>query len=710
MVSRNGHPQSSRRLLSELADLYGVVPEYLDSRGQRRVSPSASVYQVLEALGAELGGTSLAGWEGAGEGARCRLLERAIRVRREETWARPLEPLMVFWDGRPGPAVLRLPSGGPSTVDLRLVLEGGEEIPWRVPLSSLEVGARGRSGRRDYLAYALPTGLLAGLRGDPLPPGRHVLRIDHGRTIAEAVVLSAPRRCWRPADGEPSPWGLFVPAYALRTDRDWGAGDLADLALLGEWVAASGGDVVATLPLLASYLEVPFEPSPYRPVSRLFWNEFYLAPDQIPEWERCPEARKMWSSPALRAQRQGLRAGSLVDYGAVMRNKRSVLERLCGCFFQQAGSERRQVFADFLRTHPEAPAYAAFRARVEAAGGGWRSWPAETGTSDRERYHLYCQWQMEEQLRTLSGRLLLDIPVGVHPGGYDASRWPELFANGMSMGAPPDAFFAHGQDWECFPAHPGRDRERGYEYFASYVAGMMRHAAYLRIDHVMALHRLFWIPEGDDPGNGVYVTYPAEELYAVLCLESHRHRTAVVGEDLGTVPAGVRSSMRRHGVLGTWVLQLEARARGARPVPPVPRNVVAAVNTHDLFPFAGFLRGDDIEARLRSGQADPGGARRERAARRRLVSRLQEQFAAGEADPDLLFRVLGYLVRGRPALTLVSLEDLLGATLPQNRPGIANEPGNWGRKLERAADDVRRVVLELGRRLEGAAGVGEDGA
>jgi len=749
MISQNGHPQSLERPLGELADLCGVLPRYRDSRGRWCDSPPTSIYQALRALGADLDVDALGGiLAGGGQPGR-KLLENAAKSRKEETWSRLLEPTLVFWDGLPGTLTLRVPSGGSSRVDVTLTLETGEERRQRLDVASLEIVGQERFGRRSHFAHVAPGRLLAGSRGGRVPLGRHRLRVEHDGTVAEATVISAPRRCWRPEDAGEQRWGLFSPLYALRTERDWGAGDLADLELLSRWVAGAGGSAVATLPLLASYLDAPFEPAPYRPVSRLFWNEFYLAVEGVAEWESCAAARELWGSPAVQAELRGLRAAPLVDYRAVARVKKMVLERLCRCFYGEIQGDRMRAFLSFVEGHPEVAAYAAFRARQEAAGADWRSWPekADDGArplapresliaaSPSEQYHLFCQWQMHEQLGRLSAAppggangmgLLLDIPVGVHPGGFDTWRWPELFAQGISVGAPPDAFFARGQDWDSPPLHPVHGRDDGHSYFASFIAGHMRHAAYLRIDHVMSLHRLFWIPEGEEPEHGVYVRYPAEELYAVLCLESHRHQTVVVGEDLGTVPAEVRSALRRHGILGTWVFQLGLRPRRARLVPKVPRNVVAALNTHDMFPFAGFVRGDDITARLDTGQVDAKVARRERAARHRLVARLQcwpdtegslpagAHTSAGEPDAGavatvagrpaasaLVFCALAYLLRSRPALVLVNVEDLLGETKAQNQPGTGPAQGNWRRKLAGTGGGVRRATEEIGRWLRG---------
>lgn len=800
MVSKNRHPQSLegrpgsfRSLLGELADLCGVQMRYRDTRGRWRESPLESVVQVLRALGADVDPQDVVvKRSGAGRLRAEARLSAAIDARKASLWARMVEPVLVAWDGALPSFALRLPTTARhdprSDLRLTLTLETGEQHCWDVERGALEVVERAAFGRRRLEACRMRgTGARSLELLRRLPFGYHRLRIESEKDAAETHVISAPRRCWDPdawmggagkdtgasaagdstagqgrGDG-PRPWGLFVPLYALRSERDWGAGDLADLQDLCGQVGGSrggsgGGTVVATLPLLAAYLDRPFEPSPYRPVSRLFWNELYLAVERIPEYGMCGTARETRGSTETRERLTRLRAAPLVDYQEVAALKRRVVEELSRCFFEKAGDKRRHRFTDFLQAHSEIGDYAAFRARVEAVGADWRSWPGDASADagpeewrEAERYHMYCQWQMEEQLGRIAASgdgardgqatggygairgdtpgganvphsdatglrhqpagLLLDFPVGVHPGGFDTWRWPRLFAPNVSMGAPPDSFFAGGQNWESPPLHPDRVREEGHQYFARCVRHHMRHSRFLRVDHVMALHRLFWVPEKREPADGVYVGYPAEELYAILSLESHRHQTVVIGEDLGTVPSGVRSSMRRHGMLGTWVLQSSLRPRAAEPISRVPRHAVASLGTHDMFPFAGFLRGEDIRARVETGQLDEEGARRASAARRRLVARLGAALAPGVAPPSsaapppdvelpeaaILQGALAHLLRSEAALVLVNLEDLLLETRPQNLPGTGAERDNWRRRIRGSEAAARQVVAEFTR-------------
>jgi 4-alpha-glucanotransferase len=703
--------QSSDPVLAELAMLYGVLPRYRDSRGVWRESSPRSIYQALAALGAQID---------AGRA------EQAVTLRKKALWDRMLEPVLVAWDGVPGPTLLRLPSGDPDAVELTLVLEDGAERSWRVPGESLRPAGQERVQGRDYTAWWLPRVPRSVLpESEGLAPGYHTLRVRAGRRQVEATLICAPRRCWSPPAEEPPgdrAWGVFTPLYALRSDRDWGAGDLADLAELADRVAEAGGRAVATLPLLAAFLGNPFEPGPYRPVSRLFWNEFYLAPEETAEWCGCAPARESWANVAERVA--ALRSADSVDYTGVMALKRSFLEKLSRYFFESGTDARREHFDRYLATHAEVADYAAFRSELETGQAGTTA-----------GYHLYCQWQMDEQLRRFStdsgatageapggaadaGRragLFLDVPVGVHPQGFDALRWRDAFVHSLSTGAPPDAFFALGQNWETPPPHPERMREQGHRYLVAYLREQMRHAAYLRIDHFMGLHRLYCMPEGCDAREGVYLTYPAEEQYAILSLESHRHRTVVVGEDLGTVPPEVRRSMRRHGVLGTWVLQLAAQPRSKQPVKAPPASVVAAVNTHDTFPFAGFVAGDDIAARVKTGQVGSEAARREAAARHTLVAKLETWLpevtrcgGAPGAEGGLFARTLSYLAGTRAAFVLVSLEDLWAEARPQNQPGTGAEHGNWQRKVAVSGRQVKRAVERASRIISAGRSAARD--
>ncbi|MBI4541059.1 MAG: 4-alpha-glucanotransferase, partial [Gemmatimonadetes bacterium] len=591
-----------------------------------------------------------------------------------------------------------------------------------------------RTAEFDGLHYVARPIAISG----PLPPGYHRLTLEPLDGVAcravarpvEMLLVSAPRRLHDPyAESGRKVWGAFLPAYAVRSARNWGCGDLTDVAELGRWIAAQGGSLLATLPLLASYLDAPFDPSPYAPVSRVFWNELYVDVRRLPELEGCEGARRILESEATRLEIGALRAGSLVDYRRQARLKRTLLQPLARWFFESGlesgGGRRGEAFRRFLAERPDAEKYAAFRAAVERHGGDWRAWPArmrdgalhsEDYDEDARRYHLYVQWVADEQMRRLAEelaahhvRLYLDLPLGVHPDGYDAWREREGFVAGVSVGAPPDPFFSKGQDWGFAPPHPERERESGYRYTIRCLRHHLRCAGLLRIDHIMGLHRLFWIPRGAGAANGVYVGYRAEEQYAILALESERHRALVVGEDLGTVPAAVRETMERHGVYRMFVVPFELAPDQGRALPQPPAAAVASLNTHDMATFRAFWQGLDIADRMELRLLDTQGAQRERQHREALREALLGFLAAAgltpsDRSPEAVLRAcLAYLAKSDARVTLLSLEDLWGETRPQNTPGTGDERPNWRRKAERSLEDmaqmpeVAQILGEIGR-------------
>ncbi|MEJ2678898.1 MAG: 4-alpha-glucanotransferase, partial [Gemmatimonadota bacterium] len=407
-----------------------------------------------------------------------------------------------------------------------------------------------------------------------------------------------------------------------------------------------------------------------------------------------------------------------VDVRAAARGKRQVMERLAACFFAGGGRDSN-AFRRYLDEHPGAEDYARFRAAGEAHGADWRQWPEPLrqgdipeGRFDAEtfRYHLYAQWTMEQQMGELAARaaedgvgLYLDLPLGVHPCGYDVWRERGLFASGVTGGAPPDPFFARGQDWGFRPLHPEHARRAGHRYTIGCLRHHMRHAAALRVDHVMGLHRLFWVPEGADARDGVYVRYPAEELYAILSLESHREGTAVVGEDLGTVPPGVREAMAERGVHRCYVVQFEVHPDKHQALAEVPAGAAASLDTHDTPTFGAYWRGRDVAERRDAGDLDPDGAEREAEARdevRRAIGR----FLGGRRTPDAsagsdaeaaLRGLLRYLGDSDAGLVLVALEDLWLEERPQNRPG-RDDPWNWRRRMRRDLDAIMEAEDVVG--------------
>lgn len=704
---------TERRKLSRLARLYGVQPAYRDTEGRVRSASVDALLGVLAARGVDLD-----------DG-----LDLAVRRRRRELGRRVLEPVVVQWSGG-GVAVrgteepgvrLRLPDATPM---LRSVLhvEGGGSRTWEGPPEEL-AGARPlRIEDERWITGWLP------LPAD-LPDGYHRLVLDAGTETREALVIQAPRRAWDPTAGAGDPagrgWGVFAPLHAVRRREDseadvarFGVGTYRDLADMATWIAGVGGRLVATLPLLATFLDRPLEPSPYAPVSRRYWNELFVDVARLPELDGCDEARAALEARDVREANRALEVADTVDYRAAAAAKRQVMEPLARRFFD-TGADDGDDYRAFLETTPDAEMYARFRTMVEQYGTDRSAWPKRSRSGeihhddvdgDVVRYHLYAQFAAgrdlaaaEEAAAAAGVGLALDMPLGVHPGGYDTWREGALFAAGVAGGAPPDAFFEGGQNWGFPPIRPDRSRERGHVHLRSCIRHHMRHAAALRVDHIMGLHRLFWIPDGADARDGTYVSYPADELYAILSLESHRCRTAVIGEDLGTVPGRVRWSMDEHRIRRSYVAQFEARPDAEAALAPVPEGAMATVDTHDTPTFAAWWHGRDIRERADRGALDRDGAAEEAQHRAALRDAINAYLARqGLADEDAedggrstLWGLLRYLGRSDAFAVIVALEDLWLETEPQNRPGRAGGL-SWRRRMRRTLEQALEASDVLG--------------
>ena len=370
---------------------------------------------------------------------------------------------------------------------------------------------------------------------------------------------------------------------------------------------------------------------------------------------------------------------------------RQVLEPMARCVEEGRLPERHAGLRAFARRYPELEAYARFRALDDR--GGEDDEPDHSVTA----YYLYCQWAAQEQLAeaTVSCPHYADFPVGSHPRGFDPEWSPVSFVPGVHGGAPPDQFFPLGQDWGFRPLHPERVREDEYRFVSAALARAFRHAACVRIDHVMGLQRLFMIPEG--ASGGAYVSYAAEELHALVGLEAHRHGTVVVGEDLGTVPDDVRPRMQRDRILRTWVFEFETTEEC--PLPEPPALSLAALATHDLPRFAAYLWGDDVSEREKLGVITAAEAALEQARRAlwrdRLLHRLglAEGPDVGETTAAALKGCLLHLARSPATIAVADLEDLWGEQERQNVPGTGPEAVNWRRRgqwtLEQLAGDER---------------------
>lgn len=654
--------------LQQLAALRGVAVSYEDAFDHRREVGPDTLVAILAALGEPI--------ERPADAPAC-LAARA---------AAPTVPpaATVAWDGLLDPAALvQLGLAGAGEA-IRLELEDGSDA------SELLVA----------------------------PPDAAPCRLPHGlhRLLAgtlHSLVISAPRRA-RPV--EPFSWGLFAPTYALIDERRRQVGDLTSLQRLGSLAGSLGASYVATLPLLADYSSadaVGAVTSPYSPLSRMWWNEGFL------DLARVPGAGGVVTpEPA---------PGRYADVAQVAARVRAslalVIDRV------HASGDRTAAYEGFLRERPDVFAYAAFRAAAVAHGVDRDAWPARLIAGDirpgvdvardEVEVHVCAQWLTDEQIGEAAGamaptgcRLMLDLPIGCRPDGYDTWRYPSSFAggsrrveasHGVSVGAPPDRFFSGGQDWGFRPLDPEGERQAGYPVVRGSLCHLLRHAGALRIDHILGFQRLWWIPAGASARDGAYVNYPAEELLALSCLEAWRHDATLIGEDLGTVDPTVRLLLGQHGVAGMSVAVFELEARPGKRL-EVPAGCCALVDTHDTATFAGWLDGTDIEDRLHLGLEDAADASSERAARSEAVRGLLDRFPDTAKDARSVHaRLLEELGSSQAGVVIATLEDLWGEHDPQNIPGTITEHANFARRASFALADIEQDEAFRGPLLRLAA-------
>ncbi|MEV3906350.1 4-alpha-glucanotransferase [Streptomyces canus] len=658
--------------LSRLAESYGVATSYQPSPDRTVAASATAVTLTLAALGVDAGDPAA-----------------ALAARERELRERLLPPTVVCWSGSPPAFVAGLPEG----TRLRIATEQGET----------------RSA------------------ADQLLPGVHRLTATapDGRT-ADAHLIVAPPRLPAPPGRS---YGLLVQLYSLLSHRSWGMGDLGDLAELTSWAGrALGAGFVQVNPLHAAVPGAPTDPSPYRPSSRRFPDPVHLRIEDIPEYVQVadPDRLRALRERAERLREAVLEKDALIDRDAVWELKREALELVREV---PLGPGRRAAYADYLAEGGEAlEDHATWCALAEVHGSDWSRWPAglrdprsaETARArgelmDRVDFHSRLAWLTESQLGAaqrvareagMPVGVVHDLAVGVHPEGADAWAQQAYFAAGMSVGAPPDAFNARGQDWGLPPWRPDRLAESGYAPYRQLLRALFRYAGALRIDHVMGLFRLWWVPQGRPPTEGTYVRYDAEAMLAVLVLEASRAGALVIGEDLGTVEPGVREVLRERGVLGTSVLWFERDWEGdGRPLPPERwrADCLATATTHDLPPTASRLTGEHVELRdglgllTRPLDEERAEASADAGEWLELLARLGLLHGTGGgADPSSeearIQAVHRFLLRTPARMVGIWLPDTVGDRRPQNLPGTWDQYPNW--RLPIADGEGRVMTLE----------------
>jgi 4-alpha-glucanotransferase len=513
-----------------------------------------------------------------------------------------------------------------------------------------------------------------------LPLGYHRLHPSDGGATTRLIVV--PDRCHLPPDLRV--WGWTAQLYGTRSADSWGIGDLADLRRLAEWSRTLGAGVIAVNPLHAP-LPIPHQnPSPYFPSSRRFANPLYLRIEEVAGFDAADPvlAEAAAAGRALNAERS-------IDRDRVWELKRAALEHLWSGF---TGDPSFEAYCDTASV--DLNRYAVFCALAETHGTEWRDWPREHRRpdtppvirfalehADRVRFHEWVQWLLDGQMARAGAALpvLADLAIGVDPGGADAWIWQDVLAPDIRVGAPPDEFNLLGQDWGFGPFVPWRLRAAGYQPLVDTLRAALCHTGGLRIDHVMGLFRLFWIPPGGTPADGAYVRYNEQELLDIVALESVRARAWIVGEDLGTVEDHVRAWLSERGVLSYRLVWFE-------PGPPesFPEQALAAVTTHDLPTVAGLWSGADEEAQRKIGL--PVNEAGTLALRQRLagVAGVAPDAPAGEAIAGAYRRIAA----GPTMVVTATLEDALEVPERPNMPGTLDEWPNWRLALPKTVEEI----------------------
>ena len=669
-------------MVRELAQLLGIQSSYVDFYGNVHDVPESTLQALMLAMGHEVRNDADAR----------RLLTRLQR-------SPALDSVYVLDGSAPAPIRFR----------------SRRTLRWSLTLESGEV----RDGTAsDAITFETP-----------LPPGYHHLDAN-GKT---AAVIATPGTAYLPpALAERKLWGIAAQLYSLRSSANWGIGDFTDLRTLLRIAEKAGAATVAVNPLHDLTLANPTSPSPYSPASRLFLNALYIDVESAAEMLGKRDLLRTQVDPAALAQ---LRAGTFVDYAAVTDLKLRALRALHAAFagspeferFRKQGGEALRLLATYETLMSELR-------RADPRVYGWMQWPRQfrnpasaavekfaRAHAEGVDYFMFLQWLADTQLALTSASsklaigLYRDLAVGVDTNSAEVWANRDAYCLGASVGAPPDPMNPLGQSWGFTPFDPHVLRARAYAPFVSLLRANMRHAGALRIDHVMGLMRLFCTPAGRAATEGTYINYRFDEMLGILALESHRHRCMIVGEDLGTVPAGFRERLARANIFGCRLLYFERGDDGRFREPSAyDPYAVASTGTHDVAPLAGFWSGLDIRERAQLGFYPDDSARiaasQERATARKFLvealvgndfmgmdeARSLENAQEAASDDLLIVLVLAaykLLSRSAARLLLVQLEDVVLQREPVNTPGTFDEVPNWRRRLEidvaSLADDER---------------------
>lgn len=692
--------------LGELVDRFGISTQFYDWKGRHTQVGEQTVIAILAEFGVD-----------ASTPERARAAAQRVR---DDHWRRIVQPCVVLRAGQEGRVDVHVPAGAP--VSLRIVGEdGNDHLPWQVDNWNPDRPIDGRM--IGEATFGIPGNLPLGYHELIVTIGTHDAdgsAADGGiHATATSTIIVTPNRVGLPRRmGASRVWGYAAQLYSVRSHHSWGLGDLTDLADLCTWSASQGAGYLLTNPLHAAEVAGRMEPSPYLPSSRLFVNPIYIRPEFIAEYHDLDQYDASLIE-SLRTTTLDDDPQALLDRDRTWQAKSQALELIHRV---DMSASRRMAFTAFrVARGRRLEDFATWCLLSELHGSDWHDWPAELHDphgaavarvrrehADRIDFHMWLQWIADQQLSTAQSSgtdagmpvgLICDLAVGVNGSGADAWMLNGLFAREMNVGAPPDPFNQAGQDWGQPPMRPDVLEQMAYAPLREMVSSALRHAGGVRIDHIMGLFRLWWVPRGLGPRHGAYVRYNHEAMVGVVALEAYRAGALVIGEDLGTVEPWVRDHLASRGILGTSIMWFETGPNG-RPRQPQQwrEHAMSSVTSHDLPPTSSYLRGDHVELRDRLGLlTESVDEERENARRERetwLASlRQQGVLEADEDDPEQVTLAMHTLLTRTPSKVInATLTDAVGDPRTQNLPGTEDEYPNW--RVPLSGPDGEPVYLE----------------
>jgi 4-alpha-glucanotransferase len=709
---------SREEALHRAAVEWGIEREFWDIFGHQHIASADTEAKILAALGVDVSTKDS--------------IDRARRSRFERLAASVVSDTSVIAENDKA-VFLSLLSGPLPEIQLDLALENGSQLSSNPKQEELTAARTLELDGRQWTVYRVPL-------HHETPLGYHTLRVTLNREwTKESRVIICPERAYIPhslANGGRTA-GIGVTLWGLRSGRNWGCGDFTDLHALIDWVAEEiRGSFIALNPLHILSNRVPYNTSPYLPLSIFYRNFIYLDIERVPEFQQSAWARRALRSAKVAREIEELRQSEFVEYERVSRLKLRFLRALYRCFrqTQEPGSERARQFSAYCQREgsllDKLSLFCALDEVVHRQDKNkwtWRDWPTHYQDPDSEacrnfardygrtvEFYKYVQFVIEEQLaeaqrytkqRGLEIGLYHDLALATDNCGSDLWAHRNFYVPGCRVGSPPDAFAPKGQDWAFPPPNTIAHAENGYELFRESIRKIVSHGGALRIDHVMRLFRLFWMPDGVEAEHGVYVKDNVEDLLHILALESVRAKNVIIGEDLGTVTEEMRETLARFGILSYRLFYFEKHKDDSfKASYEYPHQALVASTTHDLATIAGYWLSRDIEARHNAGLIDDGGFHHQLENRRKEKQRMLDQLHAEKLLPEdyprdasqipeldgiLHNAVVAFLAQTPSALLLLNQEDLTKETEQQNLPGSTSEYPNWRRKMKFQLENLR---------------------